>query len=947
MARRALYREYRPATFSAVVGQEHITTILKNQVREGKLSHAYLFCGSRGTGKTTSAKILSRAVNCLDPKDGEPCGTCAACRLAAAGSADVIEIDAASNNGVDDVRSLIEQAQFAPLELRYRVFIIDEVHMLSTPAFNALLKTLEEPPAHVLFILATTEPQKLPATIVSRCQRFDFHRLTIAHIVACLGSVLEKAGARIEPNGLRLIARAADGGMRDALSLADQCLSYAGNDVSEQDVLDALGTVSSAMLENTASALLSGNAADAIRALNEVVRNGRDLGVFLGDLSKHFRALLLAKTCGECADLLDCTDDQMQRYLKTAKGVDEARILYASEQILLVQSRLRLFPSPRIPIEAAFVRICRPVDDESVAALEARVALLDRSVPADAAPFLKAVLTGDRGGLDFAAERDLTVAGLSHVVAVSGMHVSLLVGALYLVMGRARRAAAAIGIPLVLIFMLLTGLSPSVVRAGIMLSLLLLAPLLHRESDPPTALSAAALLILLFNPYTVANVGFQLSFLAVAGLLLLTGPLYRHLRSRKLFAAVLTRSETGLSRWRKLAHRLVRRFVNGLLQILCATVGALSLTVPVTCIVFGSLPTYALLSNLLALWAVSLCFGLGLGTAALAAVWPAAGKLLGSIAAWPVRYLLLICRFVSRLPHPSLPASSPYTVAFLVFAYAVLLTVVLLRKRWYGTGLLCVLAALALTVGLRQIRAARADWTAAVLDVGQGQCVCIRCGGRTAVIDCGGSDGDKAGAHAADYLRQSGVRTVDALILSHYDTDHVGGVAELLREIDVRTVYLPAVCFAPEKREALEATASAHGAAVIPVSADLCLPFGSGSLQLFAPVGAENDNDGSVSVLFSERDYDMLVTGDLDQAGEHRLLAAHDLPDIEAFVAGHHGAESSSGMELLKTLRPETVLISVGRNRYGHPSESALARFAAIGAEVLRTDESGDLELKR
>ena len=385
LARRALYREYRPETFSAVIGQDHITTILKNQVREGKLSHAYLFCGSRGTGKTTSAKILSRAVNCLDPKDGEPCGTCAACRLAAAGSADVIEIDAASNNGVDDVRSLIEQAQFAPLELRYRVFIIDEVHMLSTAAFNALLKTLEEPPAHVLFILATTEPQKLPATIVSRCQRFDFHRLTIAHIVANLDAVLKKAGASIEPNGLRLIARAADGGMRDALSLADQCLSYAGNNVSEQDVLDALGTVSSATLENTASALLSGNAADAIRALNDVVRNGRDLGVFLGDLSKHFRALLLAKTCGECADLLDCTDDQMQRYLKAAKSADEARILYASEQILLTQSKLRLFPSPRIPIEAAFVRICRPVDDASVAALEARVALLEQR-PFSASP---------------------------------------------------------------------------------------------------------------------------------------------------------------------------------------------------------------------------------------------------------------------------------------------------------------------------------------------------------------------------------------------------------------------------------------------------------------------------------------------------------------------------------------------------------------------------------
>ncbi len=381
MARRALYREYRPETFSAVIGQDHITTILKNQVREGKLSHAYLFCGSRGTGKTTSAKILSRAVNCLSPVDGEPCGVCTACQLVKAGCADVIEIDAASNNSVDNVRSLIEQAQFAPLELRYRVFIIDEVHMLSNAAFNALLKTLEEPPKHVLFILATTEPQKLPATIISRCQRFDFHRLTIAHIVTNLTAVLEKAGASIEPNGLRLIARAADGGMRDALSLADQCLSFAGNKVSEQDVLDALGSVSQATLEDAARALLVGNAADAIRALDDVVRNGRDLGVFLGDLSKHFRALLLAKTCGDCADLLDCTDDQMRRYLKTAKDADEARILYATEQILQVQSKLKLFPAPRIPIEAAFVRICRPADDMSFAALEARVALLETAPP--------------------------------------------------------------------------------------------------------------------------------------------------------------------------------------------------------------------------------------------------------------------------------------------------------------------------------------------------------------------------------------------------------------------------------------------------------------------------------------------------------------------------------------------------------------------------------------
>ena len=222
MSKRALYREYRPNDFSEVIGQDHITTILKNQVREQNFSHAYLFCGSRGTGKTSSAKILARAVNCTDPKNGEPCGKCEACRIAKEGTADIIEIDAASNNGVDNVRELIDQAQFAPLQLKYRVFIIDEVHMLSTAAFNALLKTLEEPPKHVIFILATTEPQKLPATIISRCQRFDFHRLTIAHIIARLQTVLKEIGASIEPDGLRLIARAANGGMRDALSLAER-----------------------------------------------------------------------------------------------------------------------------------------------------------------------------------------------------------------------------------------------------------------------------------------------------------------------------------------------------------------------------------------------------------------------------------------------------------------------------------------------------------------------------------------------------------------------------------------------------------------------------------------------------------------------------------------------------------------------------------------------------
>ena len=379
MSKRALYREYRPRDFSEIIGQDHVTTILKNQVREQNFSHAYLFCGSRGTGKTSSAKILARAVNCLSPNNGEPCGACEACRIAKEGTADIIEIDAASNNGVDNVRELIDQAQFAPLQLHYRVFIIDEVHMLSTAAFNALLKTLEEPPAHVLFILATTEPQKLPATIISRCQRFDFHRLTIAHIIARLQTVLKSVGATIEPDGLRLIARAADGGMRDALSLADQCLSFCGSTVTKQDVLDTLGSVGQETLFALSGAIFAGDAAKCMEIINEIVRNGRDLSVFTNDVNAHFRNLLLAKTCGDCTDLLDVTDDQMGQLLKQAKGASESQILYAMEKLLAAQSNLRYFPAPRILLESTLVRACRPVDEHSVEALEARIAQLEKN----------------------------------------------------------------------------------------------------------------------------------------------------------------------------------------------------------------------------------------------------------------------------------------------------------------------------------------------------------------------------------------------------------------------------------------------------------------------------------------------------------------------------------------------------------------------------------------
>ena len=372
MSHRALYRQYRPATFSEMIGQEHITTILKNQVKSGTTAHAYLFAGTRGTGKTSAARILARAVNCEEPMDGEPCGRCRSCKISAGECADIIELDAASNTGVDDMRDIIEKARFMPLELKHKVYIIDEAHALSANAFNALLKTLEEPPPHVTFILATTEPHKIPATIISRCQRMDFHRLGVSDMVKRTEEVLQRENAHIERDGLLAIARAAEGGMRDCLSLADQCLSFCGNKVSTQDVYSVLGSME--------DAVLSSDPARALELLDQVVRDGRDLKVFLHDLTQHMRSLLLTKLCGHCSDILDCTEDSMKRYEEQAKEAGETRLLRCSELLLQAEGRLRTVTMPRALIESTLVRISRPEEKRTMDDLIERIEVLERQV---------------------------------------------------------------------------------------------------------------------------------------------------------------------------------------------------------------------------------------------------------------------------------------------------------------------------------------------------------------------------------------------------------------------------------------------------------------------------------------------------------------------------------------------------------------------------------------
>lgn len=378
MAYNALYRKFRPSRFGEIIGQPHITKILLNQLRSGRVAHAYLFCGSRGTGKTSTARILARAINCLSPEDGEPCMKCAACLNK--NSVDIIELDAASNSGVDDMRALIERAEFAPLELKTKVYIIDEAHMLTRNASNALLKTLEEPPAHVVFILATTEPQMLPATIVSRCQRFEFHRLRVSEMVDSMKRSLDLIGAHIDEKGLTAIARAAEGGMRDCLSIADQCLSFCGGDVSEADVMNVLGSVNSAFLIEAADAVIDSDCERVLRFVDDVVRSGRDLGVFSSDLASHFRALLLTKLCGDCRDILDCTEEMMKDYEAQASRISKERAERAVEQLLKLQLDLKLVSTPRTLLESTLISICRPDLSDEISAVKDRMNELEKKL---------------------------------------------------------------------------------------------------------------------------------------------------------------------------------------------------------------------------------------------------------------------------------------------------------------------------------------------------------------------------------------------------------------------------------------------------------------------------------------------------------------------------------------------------------------------------------------
>lgn len=375
MSYQALYRKFRPGAFDEVKGQEHIVTTLQNQIKADRIGHAYLFCGTRGTGKTTIAKILAKAVNCQNPVDGSPCGECACCKSISSGaSLNVIEIDAASNNGVDNIRQIREEVEYPPTEGKYKVYIIDEVHMLSTGAFNAMLKTLEEPPSYVIFILATTEVHKIPITIMSRCQRYDFRRISVETIEGRLRELMETEQIATEEKAIRYIAKAADGSMRDALSLLDRCIAfYLGEELTYDKVIEVLGATDTDVYSSLFDALCNDQAKRAVAMVDEVFVLGREPGQFVADFTWYLRNLLLIQGDDNMEDIIDMSHDNLEILKEQAKNASPEKLMRFIEIFSELSDKLRYSTQKRILIEIAIIRMLRPAMDTDNYALMQRI----------------------------------------------------------------------------------------------------------------------------------------------------------------------------------------------------------------------------------------------------------------------------------------------------------------------------------------------------------------------------------------------------------------------------------------------------------------------------------------------------------------------------------------------------------------------------------------------
>lgn len=552
--------------------------------------------------------------------------------------------------------------------------------------------------------------------------------------------------------------------------------------------------------------------------------------------------------------------------------------------------------------------------------------------PDSAAPLVTALITGDKTQLPDTVYSALRRSGLAHVIAVSGLHVSFLAGLITTLLGRRRRLSAVVGICLLFFFAAVAGNTPSVQRAGFMQAMLLIAPLADRENDPPTALSVVLMVLLLFNPYAAASVSLQLSFAAVAGIFLFTGPLCEK------WGRKLPRKPKGF--WIKLGCRTARVVIDSV----ATTLGAIVFTTPLMAFYFDSISLISPLTNLLALWAVSDAFLGGLVTALVGLALPAVATVMAWVVSLPVWYLQWLTAALAGLPFASVSVHSIYLIAWMALTYGLIFLWVLWRGPrgrvvvpvCLSTSTLCgalMLQAAALTGG---------SLTVSVLDVGQGLSVALYSKGQTALIDCGGYD---AGNTAADYFQSVGLNHIDLVILTHYHDDHASGIPQLLERMDVGLLILPDVELDSALRAEIQKAAQVAGVETLLVTDGATAQLGEVELTIYPPLGSGNSNEEGLSVLGSAGDFDFLVTGDMDTTVEGRLVKYGDLPETELLVVGHHGSRYAASEKLLQAIQPEMAVISVGYNTYGHPAEETLGRLAQYGCDIYRTDWSGTVAI--
>ena len=570
-----------------------------------------------------------------------------------------------------------------------------------------------------------------------------------------------------------------------------------------------------------------------------------------------------------------------------------------------------------------------PPEEQRLRDLPARWAhrlkgIIELSFPEDTFGFAKALLLGDKSDLSWRQSREFSLSGISHIVAVSGLHVSILFGFLGMITGKRRYWMLILGVPVLLFFGAMAGFTASVTRAVIMQLLFLLALAVNREYDPPTALSFAGLVLLLRCPLAIAGIGFQLSFASVAGIFLF-----------------YPRLSGWLKNWlpgkgKTLRGRLERWFTASVSVTLSATV----MTVPLVAVHFGVVSLVGVVTNLLVLPVVSLIFYGVMAVCAVGCLHAGAAAVLAGIVSVPIRYVLAVAGFLAKLPLAAVFTVSPYIVIWLAFVYGLIFWLLLSKKKRPGLALGLSAAGLCISLMLSFLEPLTCDYRVTVLDVGQGQCIVLQSEGSTFLVDCGGRRGEEAADVAAEYLLSQGISRIDGLILTHYDRDHAEGAAWLSDWVEIERIYLPETEDADGCREGARQAAKEQ----IVIDGDLEICFGDARIRIFPAKRVNSGNDSCASVLFSRGKCDTLITGDLSADAERQLLADYELPDLEVLLVGHHGSKYSTCSELLDATAPDVAIISVGANNgYGHPTAEVLDRLKKAGCAVYRTDLHGTI----